>query len=55
VGIVGVVTLLAIAAGVSAGRTKAFQLKLQAQQILCQRQIEANTATVGTKAFAANV
>jgi len=56
-GIVGTVTLLAIAAGVSAGRTKAFQLKLQGQQILCQRQIEANTCTasVNTKALAANV
>ena len=57
-GIVGIVTLLAIAAGVNAGRAKAFQLKLQAQQILCQRQIEANTnaTSAGTnKAFAANV
>lgn len=59
-GIIGTITLLAmlaISAGVSAGRIKAFQLKLQAKQILCQRQIEANTrnASVGTKAFAANV
>ena len=27
----------------SVGATKAFQLRLQAQQILCQKQIEANT------------
>ena len=54
---IGTFTLVAAAIGVSRGREKAFQLKLQAQQILCQRQIEENThtASVGTKAFAANV
>jgi hypothetical protein len=36
-------TLIGIAAGVDAGRRKAFHLKLQAQQILCQRQTELNT------------
>jgi uncharacterized membrane protein len=36
-------TLVGIAVGVDAGRRKAFQLKLEAQQILCQRQIEINT------------
>lgn len=45
IGLVIVFTLVAITAGVSAGRAKAFQLKLQAQQTLCQRQIEINTRT----------
>jgi hypothetical protein len=36
-------TTLGIAAGISEGRRKAFQLKLEAQQLLCQRQIEINT------------
>jgi hypothetical protein len=36
-------TLVGIAAGVDAGRRKSFHLKLQAQQVLCQRQIEINT------------
>lgn len=36
-------TLIGIAAGVDAGRRKAFMLKLQARQILCQRQTEINT------------
>jgi F0F1-type ATP synthase assembly protein I len=38
-----ILTLVGIVAGVDAGRRKAFHLKLQAQQILCQRQIEINT------------
>lgn len=38
-----ILTLIGIAVGVDAGRRKAFHLKLQAQQILCQRQIEINT------------
>lgn len=33
-------TLVGIAAGVDAGRREAFSLKLQAQELLCQRQIE---------------
>jgi hypothetical protein len=36
-------TFLAVVAGVDAGRRKAFSLKLGAQQLLCQRQIEQNT------------
>ena len=36
-------TLIGIAVGVDAGRRKAFMLKLQAQQLLCQRQTEINT------------
>jgi len=36
-------TVVGIAVGVDAGRRKAFMLKLQAQQILCQRQTELNT------------
>jgi hypothetical protein len=39
---VGIIT------GVEAGRKKAFSLKLQAQQILCQRQLELNTRAGGT-------
>jgi hypothetical protein len=38
-----VVTGAGIAAGANAGNAKAFNLKLQAQQILCQRQTEINT------------
>jgi F0F1-type ATP synthase assembly protein I len=41
--VVLVLTLVGIIAGVDAGRRKAFYLKLQAQQILCQRQTEINT------------
>src|SRR6266853_2296078 len=37
------ITTTGILSGVSAGRKKAFAMKLQAQQILCQLQIEANT------------
>jgi len=36
-------TLIGVLAGAGAGRRKAFMLKLQAQQILCQRQTEINT------------
>jgi len=36
-------TLIGIAVGVDAGRRKTFMLKLQAQQLLCQRQTEINT------------
>ncbi|MFZ3279096.1 MAG: hypothetical protein WA182_19535 [Candidatus Sulfotelmatobacter sp.] len=43
---------LGIAAGVGAGRLKAFNLKLEAQKLLCQRQIEQNTQT-SPKAMAA--
>jgi hypothetical protein len=38
-----IVPLLGIGFGIQEGRRKAFHLKLQAQQILCQRQIEMNT------------
>jgi hypothetical protein len=55
-GVIGTLTLVAIAIGVNRGREKAFQLKLQAQQILCQRQIEENTrGAVSSKALAARV
>jgi hypothetical protein len=36
-------TLIGVVAGVDAGRRRAFDLKLEAQQLLCQRQIEQNT------------
>jgi predicted tellurium resistance membrane protein TerC len=36
-------TFIGILVGADAGRRKAFMLKLQAQQILCQRQTELNT------------
>jgi hypothetical protein len=36
-------TLMGVVAGVDAGRREAFSLKLQAQELLCQRQIERNT------------
>lgn len=35
--------VVAVLVGIDVGRKKAFRLKLQAQQILCQRQIEVNT------------
>lgn len=55
-GVIGTLTLVAVAIGVNRGREKAFQLKLQAQQILCQRQIEENTRAAGSgKALAARV
>ena len=38
-----IVSLIGIPIGIEAGRKKAFELKLKAQQILCQVQIEANT------------
>jgi len=38
-----ILTALGIVAGISEGRRKAFHLKLEAQQLLCQRQIELNT------------
>ena len=37
------IALIGAAVGVRVGRTKAFQLKLEAQKILCQRQVELNT------------
>lgn len=40
-GVIG--ALLGLAVGVSSGRTKACGLRLQAQQALCQLQIEKNT------------
>lgn len=55
-GAIGTLTVVAVAIGERRGREKAFQLKLQAQQILCQQQIEENTrAAVGSKALAAKV
>jgi len=37
------IALIGAAVGVSAGRKKAFKLKLEAQTLLCQRQVELNT------------
>jgi hypothetical protein len=37
------VALIGGAVGVAAGRKKAFKLKLEAQTLLCQRQVELNT------------
>jgi hypothetical protein len=39
------IALIGAAVGVSVGRRKAFKLKLEAQTLLCQRQIELNTRT----------
>jgi putative Mn2+ efflux pump MntP len=41
--IVGLLTAIGAAFGVIVGRDKAFRLKLQAQTLLCHRQIEINT------------
>lgn len=38
-----IVGAIGAAVGVSAGRTKAFKLKVEAQTLLCQRQVELNT------------
>jgi hypothetical protein len=38
-----VIALVGLRGGIDAGRRKAFFLKLRAQQILCQREIELNT------------
>ena len=35
--------VFAMVAGIAAGRAKAFDLKLEAQKVLCQRQVELNT------------
>ena len=40
------IAVIGAAVGVSAGRKKAFKLKLEAQTLLCQRQIELNTRGV---------
>ena len=50
--IVGIVTFLGVLTGVGAGKLKAFNLKIEAQKILCQRQIEQNTKATD-KAMAA--
>ena len=50
--ILAISTVIGICAGVDAGRRKAFSLKLQAQQILCQRQIELNTRQAMSSAAA---
>lgn len=41
-----ILTLVGVAAGVSQGKRKAFELKLEAQKLLCQKQIEQNTRKV---------
>lgn len=53
IGIVVTFTLVFCAVGISSGRAKAFQLKLQAEQTLCQRQIEINSRPA-TKANSAH-
>jgi hypothetical protein len=50
---VWVVTIGAFVVGADAGRRKAFRLKLEAQKILCNRQIELNTRIQNTSASAA--
>jgi hypothetical protein len=45
--VIGVVFIVSIAIGAATGRQKAFALKLQAQQALCQAQIERNTRADG--------
>jgi hypothetical protein len=38
-----IIALISFFVGLEAGNKKAFNLRLQAQQVLCQRQIELNT------------
>jgi hypothetical protein len=52
-GVILFFTLLFCAIGINSGRSKAFRMKLQAQEILCQRQIEINLRPA-TKANAAH-
>ncbi len=48
VGVLSILSaLIAAGLGVSAGRAKALHLKLEAQTLLCQRQIELNTRPIG--------
>jgi hypothetical protein len=52
-----VFTVIGLLAGWSTGSAKAFHFRLQAQQILCQKQIEVNTRSGGepTMAKAAHI
>lgn len=45
--------IVALIAGLDVGRRKAFRLKLEAQKILCDRQIELNTRVQGQAVSAA--
>jgi hypothetical protein len=47
------VTIAGLLIGLEAGRRKGFRLKLEAQKILCDRQIELNTRTQNTSMSAA--
>jgi hypothetical protein len=47
--VVIILTAAGAMAGVMIGRQKAFKLKLQAQQILCERQIEMNTRALSAQ------
>ncbi len=38
-----IVSFIGLAVGISEGNSKAFRLRLEAQEVLCQRQIELNT------------
>ena len=38
-----IVTLMGVAVGISEGNRKAFQLRLEAQKLLCQKRIESHT------------
>lgn len=44
----GLVACVGLLIGISYGRTKAFALRLQAQQALCQVQVEKNTRTAAS-------
>lgn len=46
--VVVILTLVGVVAGIDAGRRKAFGLKVQAQELLCKRQIELNTRAAAT-------
>ena len=47
------VTIAGLLIGLEAGRRKGFRLKLEAQKVLCDRQIELNTRTQNTSASTA--
>ncbi|HJT54373.1 MAG TPA: hypothetical protein VJ848_11020 [Candidatus Angelobacter sp.] len=48
------VTIAGLLIGLEAGRRKGFRLKLEAQKVLCDRQIELNTRTQNISASVAN-
>jgi len=49
-----IIALISFFVGLEAGNKKAFNLRLQAQQVLCQRQIELNTSQKSSSVASGN-